>query len=470
MTHFDIHKSVVIDQSLISDVDYPDPETYNIFDSLISTQVSAYRDTNGCNYNLTLGASSNVNIEAINNVNIYISDSNALTLYNTEVDNGIRTDTPIFKIFNDRTTTYINSSNFPLSISGMDGSNTTTISQTVFSTRNLYQMMDTPNMHNGFLFNPPITMMSNLDVQWDVTSRNNIACSGNIFSSSLNLYKNESNGALQVAYAFYINEFDQLDLVKYNKTVVSDGITDTTSTIIQKIATFGKNTDRGTGDPRKYNVLNEFNGVEGSNTGKTTTMTSAAWNMGAGGQNIYYNAGYVGIGVIQPLEQLHIGGNLRVDGTVYPCQDNEYNLGSTENTFKSIYAKKIYVNEGTITVDTTPGTGSFIFEGTDNVQINLTALQEEVNILEIEMQSAMAWTASNGNIFVESSNIGINTPNPNYPLDVIGSAHVSSNMTIGNTLSTSNLEISGNITFTKQNTDAGSVTIHNQGFTFIGFL
>ena len=419
-------------------IDYPDNTEYSVLNGIAALAVTAYSDQNSNAQNLTLGASSNVNIEAYEGVNMYFTEQNAVTLYNTSTAGSVRTDTPILKIHNDSATTFLASSNFMLNLTGQDSVQTTTVSQTTLFTSNSSQCLQTP-LGNGFVFEKTVTI-PNLYASSNIVAQHNIACGGNMFTTSLNLYKNESNNA-QVAYAFYINEYDQLDLIRFNKT--TNLVTETVTSHASRIATFGKFTDSNTGNINDYTVLNEFNGLmvggTGSgSTGSTTGVTTLTWNSGPSSNSVYYNAGNVGIGTMSPTEALQVVGNARIGGIIYPDSSNMYDLGKVGYSFRNVYANTLNINGAILDTDIT---GAVIIEGTDNVQINMTSLQTIVNetFLNAEWSSnaigsgsvtssggSSQWTSGVNDIYILSSNVGIGNSSLGATLDITGTLNVSS--------------------------------------------
>ena len=432
-------KSIVYNPNY--DISYPDVTFMNTIGSAAALNINAYKDSSNVTHNLTLGASSNVNIEALEGVNVYFDESNALTVFNTSVSNNVRQDREILNISSDQLSTYLTASNLKLVVSGQDSLQTTSISQTTFSTSNLAQLVDTP-LGNGFIFATPMQLKANLDVADDVVSHNNIACSGNIFSSTLNLYKNVTEGSnTQVAYAFYINEYDQLDLVRYNKYDNENTI----SSSMKRIATFGKvENSNQTGDLNNYVAIDQFNGIVGQSNGVTTNFTSVLWGNSPNGSNIFYNNGYVGIGTMTPSEILHINqGNLRIGGAILPDADMTYSIGTQNLQFNDIHVGTVNVGGGSISTD--PTSGSILLEGTDYVQVNLTSLVEQVNDTSNALFSSSFTPGSGGGsggggvnitsnitmsnygqtlLFSSNNNLGINTSNPTEALHVNGNIRV----------------------------------------------
>ena len=318
---------------------YPAGDTFNVLTNVNTLSVTAHTDITGTPQDLLIGASKNINLEAVTALNLYVEDSNAVTFYNTEISDTLsRTDIPILQLFRSNVDTFLNAPNMTLSVSGGDTSMTTTVSKTKYTYSNLYQVISLPTDHvgNGFIFAPPTRFMSNLDVTDSIVSHNNIACSGNIFSSTLNLYKDRictsGDSNTQIAYAFYINKYDQLELIRFNKYTTDGHVSP--NPMLQRIATFGKNNMTKTADPYDYTALNEFNSIPGQQNGQVTNISMVSWTNTPNGSDIFYNTGSVGIGIMQPIEKLDIQGNIRVGGTIYPSLNEVYDLGTSNMRFK----------------------------------------------------------------------------------------------------------------------------------------
>lgn len=463
-------------------INYPDADTFDVFNNVALTNIAAFQDASGNAQNLTLGASSNVNIEAHDGINVYFAQPDSVTYYNTKIVNNARVDTPILEMHNDLATTFLSANNLSLNLSGMDSNRTTTVSRTTMQTSNYSQLVDTP-LGNGFVFAPSMQLLSNLDVKNDIVSHNNIACSGNMFSSTMNLYKNKDINT-QISYAFYINEFDQLDIVRYKKSTTTQAPYVTTMTEAKRIFTFGKIDENHTGDLLKYTAVNEFNGIVGPSTGlstgQVTSLTNMLWSSSPGGQNVYYNNGNVGIGTITPREPLDVEGNMVIGGVLYPLTTSTFDLGKATKAFNNAYVTSLNIKGGTITIDQT--SGSLILEGTDNVQVNLTNLQNITNeaYLASEWSSNLLgtnginggsgglgsqWHSSNNIVSISSSNIGINTTNPVSELDVRGTITACNLTILGSLTTTQVVSQYQSSAFTTSNT-YGSILYSATGITF----
>lgn len=400
-----------------------DSSVLNTFHTIASSKVNAYIDENGDTMDLTLGASSNVNLEAFEGINIYFDRDQALTVFNTIMTSNVRTDTPILKIHQDPAEhiTYLQSSNAPLYLSGLDSNVTTKISQTLISASNQSQVLQTDL--DNFDIRAPLYLSSNLDVSLDVVSHNNIACAGNVFSSSLNLYKNyagsNAGSNSQVAFGFFINEHEHLELVKYHKYTVSNAV----QSEMKRVATFGKMPGNGVGNLSNYAALNEFNGIVGQSNGNTPQMTSMLWGSQSGTSNVYYIAGDVGVGTSTPTERLHVkGGNLKVQGHILPDSNLTYDLGSSNLRFKDLYLSgntinlagaTISVNEsGTIEMRDQIGSEPVDISGVTSNASNALSIATEASNMAYSLASA----AINSNAINFSSNTAHAASNNTFTL------------------------------------------------------
>lgn len=450
-----------------------DPFFINTMMTVATQRVNAFQSEDGTKFNLTLGGSSNVDIEAVDSIRMYFDDR--IQLFNTSVSNSIRTDSNIMNIYHSNTTSYLTAPTQKLSLSGTDSAFTTTVAKTTLNDSNDYQLLSTTDI-NGFAFAQQAVFNSNVIVNSDLTAKENIALSGNCFSSTMNLYRNinpttENSNHNQTAYGFYINEYDQLEVVKYDK-FGSNGGTQTHS--IKKVVTFG-NTQGNTimSDPQNYTVLNEFNGLAVSSNGVTVGLTPIAWTANADKERIYFDTSNVGINTTDPQYWLDVNGDLFVsdnimcmsfigagtsnpeyplhvvgtsyfNGDIIPAGNGIYNLGSATNRFNTLYvsANTIDIGGALISYDSNTGglnvandlglgpvnakslrvvndSNTFVIQG--DASAGTLGVYEEVgnNLVPITFVP---------NLYSIGSNVGISKSNPSYALDVLGEINASSNV------------------------------------------
>jgi hypothetical protein len=291
-----------------------DPLILNIVDNIASTHINSYKDINGQTYNMTIGSSSNVEVEAMNNIRTFMGDS--MMFYKTTYENDVRSDSNILSLTSTNDVVYIETDNQVLVVSGRDTSNTTVLSHTTFEDSNLYQHLTTTNI-NGFDIGNSTCFSSNVLVKSDLNALQNIA-GANCFTNTLNLYKNKlvdaSHSNSQVAYGFYINEFDQLELIKFDK-FGSNGGAQTYD--IKKVVTFGNMGSTQASDPNNYTILNQFNGIAGASNGVTAGITPVSWTATADKQSIYYTTSNVGINTTNPQHWLDVRGDGFFQGNLY---------------------------------------------------------------------------------------------------------------------------------------------------------
>jgi microcystin-dependent protein len=124
--------------------------------------------------------------------------------------------------------------------------------------------------------------------------------------------------------------------------------------------------------------------------------------------DIYY-PGNVGIGVSNPVERLHVEGNILVKGNVIPAENETYDLGSSTSAFRDLYlsGSSIFLGNTKITSDPITGNVSFLDKDTNEVQ----------NVVSENTQNI---TTDSGNTLITSGNVGIGVTNPESALSVVG--------------------------------------------------
>ena len=376
---------------------YEDSNIVTQITTISTLSIGAYQTNSNLN-TLTVGASSNVNIQAGNSVNVYVNSNNAFNIYttNTTGSNII----PMFSVQLSNNQTVMSACNFTIALSG-----TTAIGNAQLLSSNNYQIFSTSNAL-GFVFNNDVNVSSNIIINDNITSYKNIACAGNIFGNTVNMFTTTPNttttsNLTRVGYSFHVNPYNQLEILRTdqlnsNNTLVSK---------IQRIMTFG-NTEFNNqlkGNPDNYNVMRQFSGINGNySNGSTPGMTDIKWSPIVNTSNIYYSTGFVGIGTNNPLTKLHVAGNITIEGNIIPKTTTLYDLGTPSNRFRDIYLSGNTIDLAGSMISLS-STGSFNFLDSNGSPTPVAG-----------------WTTNNANIYIISSNVGINTSTPQYPLDING--------------------------------------------------
>lgn len=456
-----IYKSVFINPDY--GIEYDDGFLMT-YPNIQAKTVTAYQDSSNTRFDLTLGGTCNVIIEARDDVKIYTSESNYMTMYYTAFSNNIRTDNAVLQFYSKDDTTYITTSNSRLELTGADEPYSTTISRTTFYNSNEYQYLDT-SLGNGFLVDQQFLFNSNIVVKDGLISEHNIACLGNFYAGTMNIYRDKQpSGPLnqtQIAYSFIINDYDQLELIRYNRYGTSN-----VSVLIERVAKFGRVDTACNWDLNNFTMMNEFNGInQGTSNGYTTNVTNVSWTPGngAGHSNIFYSRGYVGIGTAgpkypfdvigeaafgsnvyienklgvgtsNPTSALDVRGTTTVKGHIVPADDVTWDLGTPTKRFRDIYlsGSTIYI-----------GSGGRIEEDATTGSINLvTAAGETISIYTL-------------------SNVVYQTSNDLYPSLRTASNRAFSSLPYTGGVITGSLSINSNLTINGDLIITGSNTIVN---------
>jgi microcystin-dependent protein len=125
--------------------------------------------------------------------------------------------------------------------------------------------------------------------------------------------------------------------------------------------------------------------------------------------DIYY-PGNVGIGVSNPVERLHVEGNILVKGNVVPAENETYDLGTSVSAFRDLYLSgdTIFLGNTKITTDPVTGSVSFLDKATNEVREIVSENTQNISANET------------GDTLILSGNVGIRTSNPQAPLHIIG--------------------------------------------------
>ena len=298
---------------------------YNVvYDTGITTindiatlSINSFADSSNQTYNLTVGASSNIEIEANQNTNVTFSDQGSLSLYNF-ASGDYQNKYKILNINNDSETTIIDAPQMKLQIQGTDPLITTGVSLTSFYIDNDFQKIATST--DGFMFEDYVMLSSNLVVNQDIVGHQNLAIGGNAFSKTMNLYKNmtvqNDTELSQVAFAFFINQYNQLELLKYEKYGTSNITTrqtrmnmwgDASNRTLPGVYDFGSRSN--------YKVLTEFSGLSSignvNSNGLVTGVSGGQSIFQTDSSNVFIMSSNIGIGTTLPQVPLDINGAIR---------------------------------------------------------------------------------------------------------------------------------------------------------------
>lgn len=296
--------------------------------------IAAYQDSDSNVMNLTVGASRDVNIESANNTNIYTLPGGGVKLYETTIDGATRTDYNILQVTNTSAgllggspTTLISvedGTSSKISIQATDAQNTVTVGSLKFNDASGYEVLTTTNP-NGFKFNKGLNISGSVTATSDFITSGNVKATGDMFASTMNFYKDLSDSNLsQVAYAFYINEYNQLELLRYYKYTASNSAQ-------ERVMTFGTASinngykDMPVSAVNNYDKLNSFNGItaasSNSNVGGSSSSGSSGNMLVNTSGNMYLNEGvYFGIGTSEPAYELDVNGTIRSSAVVISPQ------------------------------------------------------------------------------------------------------------------------------------------------------
>lgn len=472
-------------------IDYPSG-FYSTFDEVVATKICAFSDASNNVKNLTLGATSNIILEARKGMDLYFSSNDAITFYNTSVTSNIRTDVEVLQIKNQNSDlSFTTVDGLSMTFVPSDPRNTTNIgNMSLFESNNFRTLTTTDG--NGFKIQNGLNLTSNLTVADDIVAKNNIGCAGNMFSKTYNVYKDkdftvpENSNTAQIAYAFYINEHDQLDLVKYEKSVSVNNLgVSNASYNLERVLTFGQKDQSQTGDLSRYTVLNEFNGISGSSNGQTTELSVAMWGNTSGSSNIYYNLGNVGINTLEPKfaldvygeictksnvyamtrlgvatsnpeAPLHVEGRSLFGGNIIPTLNEVYDLGSEQFRWRDLYLSGGTINMPNAKISEDPSTGEIqiskagggltsmsvenlqlgMIDQSNNIRsfIKIFRSNNEYKFYRQDENDILTHYSPVYNVTTKDQYVGINNEDPQYTLDVDGVANVTGNMIIGGDL------------------------------------
>jgi hypothetical protein len=467
-------------------IDYDDTSLQTL--GLVSAiGISAYKDDNDVTQNLTIGASKNVNVEAVDGVNLIFNSNNDVRLWNYVDTAGVITSNEVLKIRSDSDNTYISASNRELILTGADSNSTTTVSKTTFTETLNYQVVTTTSP--GMFLDTSVVVNSNLQVTTDIVGYQNIVASGNVFSSTVNWYKNytpssSNNYKAQTAYGMYINDFDQLEIIKFEKFGTSN-----ISTSQKRVGVYGTDTGatRYISDVNSNQVIAQFNNIftlatTGNYTigyvdGYTNNQPGGVNTGGGGGgsdwtsfsNDIYiksliktvggtvggvlrvnnntYVMSNLGVGTATPSAPLHVVGQSLFGGDLVPTVDVTYDLGTSNARWRDLFLSGNTINLGGTKISLDANSNVAFMDASNNLK---KVIVDEIQIgsdastplrikkdpttggisfvsvsggVETTAGGASAWATWDSNVYLMSSNVGIGKSNAAYALDVNGAVN-----------------------------------------------
>lgn len=199
-----------------------------------------------------------------------------------------------------------------LRVTGTDGMSTTHVGGLSVKNNLGYAILFT-NQPEGILVNDVAAFVSNvsiggvLDVDGNARMRANLAVDGNVFGSTMNVYRDNivpNSTTSRVGFGFRITDTHQLELVRYSE--IDDG-----TPVSRRMAIFG-NTPVSTDESNNTNylVFNELTGLVsvGGGDGLSPAQT-LSWSISERTGALYTNSGMVGIGTDAPKFTLDVNGS-----------------------------------------------------------------------------------------------------------------------------------------------------------------
>ncbi len=314
--------SVMLDPTYNTFYNSTIPLTVSELPVVATTTVNAYKDALSNPVNLTLGATMDVRIESVGNTSMYVMQGQSVNLYETTVTDGVRTDYNMLSVTNaSNTSTVIKpTSDNKVVIQGADSLNTVSVSGTKFNLSGGYQMLST-TMPNGFRLSKALDVMGDISSSTNLIAGGDVRAGGDMFAQTYNMYKNLADSNIsQVAYAFYINDYNQLELLRYYLYSNSNSSTSTQ----ERVMTFGTASYNIAGEKdlpisalSNYTKLDGFNNLVTTSNGGTssggssgTSTNNVVFTNSSG--NLYVTEGQMfGIGTADPAYELDVSGTIR---------------------------------------------------------------------------------------------------------------------------------------------------------------
>jgi hypothetical protein len=168
-------------------------------------------------------------------------------------------------------------------------------------------------------------------------------------------------------------------------------------------------------------------------------------------ENIVTNAN-VGIGVTEePLEKLHVEGNILMAGNLIPAANEQYDLGTPTASFRDIYLSGTTIFLGNTKISTDVNTGEITFRDKETDTLQSIVTENTQNIVSVD-----------GNTIFESGNVGIGITAPQFKLHVSGNTRIDGDLTVNGTQTIVNTEVETTSRLEITNTGTGPAVLVNQ--------
>lgn len=240
------------------------------FSAIATTNVTAFKNNNDDPQNLTIGASSNVEIQ-FNDKLVFTNINNPFMTISIDSSN----------------VTYITPAIKQIDINDLKITSEDT------------RMYLSTGKEEGVYFKDAVTF------EQKALFNQNIVSLGDVTGKTMNLWtKNGLSNAAEVGYGFRIASNQQLELVKYSKSLSSNSM-------IKKVAIFGSTSTNYEVTDTSYLVFDELNGISMTGISNNTSSLSAS--------------------------NVSLYGNTTVYGNILPFASSLYNLGAYNKNFNNLY-------------------------------------------------------------------------------------------------------------------------------------
>lgn len=275
---------------------YLDGDTFGVINTLATKNVVAMTDVDtGETQSLYLAASKDVTIQASEGFNIQLGSNDALLVSDSaQVES--------FQIATDATTTTLMGVDKNLVLTTTDNANNSiTVGSIEVSQSNNYQVIRT-SMPEGFLIDGALKLGGYGIVEQSMAVGSNVVCNGSIYGQDYNLVKinpgaSDPTDPKVVAYAFAVNDMNQLELMKHTSFVNGTKVS-------KKVTIFGRN--RINNGDASDSAYQQFDDISNLATGSNPAMFLESSTISVEG-----NQNYNTITSSSPISVLTNGGSTR---------------------------------------------------------------------------------------------------------------------------------------------------------------